>query len=216
MSVRYLLMDESGDPGLDTDFFIAGTVEVSREALKDLRRLLAPYTHHYHLYNENKAAGLSATGRPRLKACEILCAILDRDDTHASVVYVEKDRYTGPYLGKQGKPVVPAKFRNFVTRLLLEHHFQGRNIPTDTQIELVFDRVSMSRAVRQNLESYLSGNFRLPTIHHYTHVDSEYADPIFMPDLAVTVVKEYLRGDPETLEALAVMAALNCLDVSAP
>ena len=44
----------------------------------------------------------------------------------ASVVYVDKFRYNGSYLKPGGKrSASPARFRNYMLRRLLEHHFQN-------------------------------------------------------------------------------------------
>lgn len=215
MSRRFLFVDESGDPGSESKFFLIAVVDLSRDALSEWRRLVAPYRHHNGLWKEMKSAGLNRTGRPYTQACDLLTAVLGYENAAATVSWADKTSYTGPYLGRNGSPVVPLKFRNFLTRMTFERHFQTNPVIHPTEVEVVFDRISLNQEDRQNLEQYLSNNHRLPTFHDYTHVDSDYVDTVFLPDLAVTVVKDWLRGNAQPCSK-AAMELLTMVDLTAP
>jgi hypothetical protein len=214
MSWRFVFIDESGDAGLKSPFFVAAAVDCPKEALSSMRRLHAPFRHHLEMHKEVKTAKLNHSGRPRRKACEVLSALIDEGLT-CTVVHLDKASYSGPYLGTTGKDPWPTRFRNFVLRQLLEQHFE-KYPAGNSHIELVFDRVSMSRKDRDELERYVTGNWKLPTVEYFTHVDSEYTEAIIWPDLVATVVKEHLSGVDESPEAAALRAQLHSVDITAP
>ena len=94
----------------------------------------------------------------------------------ASVVYLDKERYTGSYLKPGGqRPADPKRFRNYVLRRLLEFHF-GRCSVLSGQYDLVLDRFDMTLQDRENLLQYLSGNRHIPKPAYITHASSAYVD----------------------------------------
>jgi hypothetical protein len=215
MGWRYIFVDESGDPGSQSPFFVAAAVDCPAEAFETIRRLTAPYRHHFGLAKEVKAASLLSHKKSRQMACEMLSALTDHD-VHGTVVHLDKQSYDGPYLGTTGMKPWPQRFRNFVLRLLVEKHFNEFPVGDGTLLELVFDRVSLPRSDRNELERYLSTKAAIPPVEYFTHVDSEYAEPIMWPDLAVTIVKEFLAGEPEPDHAASLRALLHCVDITHP
>ena len=94
----------------------------------------------------------------------------------ALVVYLDKVRYTGPYLNPSGSRGSDAHaFRNFVLRCLLEHHLTKFDL-SSSHWDLVLDRVEMSVRQQMDLRSYLSGNQRIPNSVDITHASSIYVD----------------------------------------
>ena len=94
----------------------------------------------------------------------------------ASVVYLDKETYGGPYL----RPDSPRgqdtqRFRNFMLRRLLERHF-ARHPLASRLYDLVLDRVEMSRRQQEELWDYLSDNLRIPAPNNITHAASLYVE----------------------------------------
>lgn len=216
MAWRYLFIDESGDSGEQSPFFVIGVVDLAADALVEMRRLLASLRYHHEMFREVKTSRLGSESRKRRQTCDLACHLFGRADVHCTVLYVDKQRYSGPYLGKTGKGVWPVRFRNFLTKVLLEKHFASHPIAPGTELDLVFDRVTMKVSERRNLESYLGGNRNLPKFTYFTHVDSEYADSMILPDLAVSLVKDFLSGVKELENATLARAQIACLDASSP
>lgn len=96
----------------------------------------------------------------------------------ASVVYADKLRYTGPFLKPEGRRKVnPLRFRNYILRLLLEHHFQTYPLQS-RHYDLVLDRVDLTRAQAEDLWDYLYGNLAIPNPAHFTHAFSIYVEAL--------------------------------------
>ena len=94
----------------------------------------------------------------------------------ASVVYADKLRYNGSYLKPGGRrPPSSVRFRNYMLRRLLEHHFQKHPLQSN-QFELILDRVDLTREATENLRHYIAGNRILPTPLHITHASSIYVE----------------------------------------
>jgi hypothetical protein len=215
MPWRFVFIDESGEAGPQSPYFVAAAVDCPAETLPVMRRIAAPYRYHLEMHKEVKTAKLLGHERPRRKASELFCVLME-EGVSCTVVHLDKAAYTGPYLGTTGKKPWPTRFRNFVLRLLLENHFTENPVANKINLELIFDRVSLAKKDREEMERYISGNWNLPTIQYYTHVDSEYTDAILWPDLAVTIVKEHLSGAAEQPEAAAARALMHCVDITSP
>ncbi|MEK7233567.1 MAG: hypothetical protein AAB268_07115 [Elusimicrobiota bacterium] len=198
---RFLFIDASGDEGLvsvgGSTHYVVGAVELAERPLDESRRLLSAIRHLMELHREMKASGLTPGNRPRVKSCVALCEMIEQGHAYASVVVVNKSTYVGPYLGHKFRPK-PDYFRNYTIRRLLERHLAKWPLAASDSLELVFDRFTMTGATLTNLEVYLAGNWGLPPLEAIVHADSRYVDPLFWPDLLVTVVKEAVTGTPGT------------------
>ena len=118
----------------------------------------------------------------------------------ASVVYVDKLRYNGSYLKPGGKRLVsPVRFRNYILRRLLEHHFQKYGLQS-SQYDLVLDRIDLSREEAENLRQYISGNRRIPTPTHITHASSIYVEALQVVHHIANGYKEVVSGSPVPVE----------------
>ena len=112
----------------------------------------------------------------------------------ASVVYVDKLRYTGPYLKQVERPASSLRFRNFILRLLLERHFQNYPIQS-LYYNLVLDRVDLTRKQADNLWHYLYGNLATPNPSHITHASSIYVEGLQVVHHIAEGFKEALRRE---------------------
>src|SRR3972149_3794769 len=115
--------------------------------------------------------------------------MVDGNVLYCSCVYLIKANYKGPYLLES--KYNPLRFRNFVHRKLLEHHFTSFPV-RDREIELVFDRYRMNKDEIDNLESYLRGNWNLPQIRYITHISSIYSGVMQVTSQLVSAVKDII------------------------
>ena len=203
---RYLFIDESGDPGngegSSSDYYVELVLDISNEALHSFVTHTTNWRYITRTFHEIKRfprnLGLKTFIDP-------LSQLMDHGYMSCSAVYLLKDNYTGPYLKPSSrKGEDPIRFRNFVHRQLLEHHFAGFPASEET-IEIVFDRYDMPREDIVNLEDYLHGNFKLPRFKHISHVDSAYTEALQVTSRLVTRVKDIVLGDSgqEDVETLS-------------
>ena len=118
----------------------------------------------------------------------------------ASVVYLDKLQYNGSYLKPGGKrPANPVRFRNYILRRLLEHHFQEYPLQS-RQYDLVLDRIDLSREETENLRRYVSGNRNIPTPTHITHASSIYVEGLQVVHHIANGYKDVVNGNPAPVE----------------
>ena len=112
----------------------------------------------------------------------------------ASVVYVDKLKYTGPYLNpKRRRPENPLRFRNYILRLLLEHHLQTHPLQTQ-QYDLVLDRVDLTKRQADELWNYIRENLTVSHPNHITHASSIYVDGLQVVHHIAEGFKDLLKG----------------------
>ncbi len=180
----YIFVDESGDPGyaLDQDsgrllsstFYIGAALHLTDEAFKALNEHVAAFRYYTGMSRELK---IPIERAEFTKLLDPIRALAEADmGIRASVVYLDKLAYTGSYLKPGGRrPQSPIKFRNFILRCLLEHHFQQFQLQSG-QYDLVLDRVEMTLEETDNLRQYITGNVHIPTPVHITHAASIYVE----------------------------------------
>ena len=180
----YLFVDESGDPGyrldpasgelLSSPHYVAAVLHVTDDAFVHINRHMAAFRYYSGMNRELKLPRNQDTATRLLQP--VAAMVESGVNVWASAVFMDKQRYSGGYLGPQSiLPESPTKFRNFVLRLLLEHHFEQFPLKTE-QYDLVLDRVEMTKGDRDNLELYLAQNLSIPTPRHVTHASSIYVD----------------------------------------
>ena len=131
-----------------------------------------------------------------------------------SIVFVDKDRYTGPYLKPIGtRPANPIYFRNFLNRQLFERHFANHPVITN-ESELVFDRV-VTEIEELNLKQYLRNNMLLPRLDSIIQCDSRYVPALQFVDAMIHIVKEIYFGDPASVDG-RLLPCINIYDLSLP
>lgn len=199
----FLFIDETGDPGhpADTsssDYYQLNLVICGRGALKDLHKHIASFR-----YFNDSGKELKKHTRDAKTFAGILKNLSSKKDILFVSYILEKKKYTGPYLVKIKKSAGefnPAKFKNFIIRMSLEHLFK-KVISVNSErnnIEVVFDRYLESSSDEQNLKDYLLGNYRLPHFEHIVQVDSEYSEAIQISDYIGHFVKSHcFDGKPD-------------------
>ena len=180
----YVFVDESGDTGfrldpdsgelLSSSYYVAAALHLCDDAFRDLNRHVAAFRYYSGLSRELKIPSEKVEFTRLLDPIRALSE--GGKNIWASVVYVDKLRYTGSYLKPGGRrEASPVRFRNFILRCLLEHHFLSHPLQSQ-HYDLVLDRVDLSREDAENLHQYIAGNRNIPTPTHITHASSIYVE----------------------------------------
>ena len=180
----YLFVDESGDPGyaidpvsgelLSTPYYTAAVLHVVDNAFRYLNIHMSSFRFYSRLMNELKIPA----GREQFTTLMEPVGTLAENGAgiFASAVYLDKRRYTGRYLRPTEERQQDAvRFRNFVLRRLLEHHFKKYPLLSN-MYDLVLDRFDMTKNEHENLAQYLARNRDIPTPDYITHASSIYVE----------------------------------------
>ena len=183
----YLFVDESGDPGyaidpdsgklLSTPYYTAAVLHIVDDAFRYVNMHMSAFRFYSRLMNELKIPA----GREQFTTLmEPIGALAENGaGIFASAVYLDKRRYTGRYLrpDDEERQQDAVRFRNFVLRRLLEHHFRIYSLQSN-RYDLVLDRVDMTEEERGGLENYLAGNLIIPRPNYITHASSIYVESL--------------------------------------
>ena len=182
----YLFVDESGDPGyaieptsgelLSTPYYTSAVLHIVDDAFRYLNMHMSAFRFYSRLMNELKIPA----GREQFDTLMKPIGVLAESGAgiFASAVYLDKRLYAGRYLKPGGeRPQDPVRFRNFVLRRLLEHHFSSFSLQSD-RYDLVLDRIDMAKEERESLEGYLAGNRNIPRPNYITHASSIYTESL--------------------------------------
>ena len=157
--------------GSNTIYYAELAIQTEYGRLSPLIRHITKWRYEEGIFNEPKHIP-----KDEGKCKDFLEPIIGLNQTGViqfSAVYLRKDKYTGPYL-KTSSPKWNnrLKFRNFVHKQLLEHHFNLYPKEEDDYISTIFDYHRMSRLDFKNVTYYLCNicKFGLDGI---VHLDSE-------------------------------------------
>lgn len=194
----FIFIDEAGDPGQETDYYIQGALHLTDNALKKINVHLGAFRYFGDIRGELKSTKLDKPQKEKLMT--ILKFSIDQDIfIKASAVYVNKNDYRGPYLKElPGYPKNAAMFRHLIMRKLLEVHFQTIQ-PQSSEVELVIDRFNLSEDRERQMKNYLKMDKRhvLPAFKHIIQADSRYLELLQIADWVAGVVKEKFFTHPE-------------------
>jgi len=212
----YLFIDESGDPGKDisagsSTHYVLGCIHITNLGLEKLNKHLYAMSYFSGRHRELKSSRLGRVQKDHIE--DIAKWLIDSSDSSITVVLLDKERYLGPYLGAGQYVYNAIRFRNFITRQLLELHFNCLNLSTN-ECELVFDR-AMSEDAENNLKQYLRGNFRLPAFTSIVHCDSRYVPALQFVDATVHIVKEYIFNKRISVDG-RMLHSINVFNISNP
>jgi len=205
----YIFVDESGDAGyaldpatgklLSSSYYTLASLHICDDCFRDINRHVASFRYYTAMNSNLKLPPEKDVFRRLLEPISELAA--SGKNIWASVVYVDKQNYTGSYLKPGGtRPPDPTRFRNRMLRCLLEHHFSSYPLRSQ-HYDLVIDRIEMTKAEVDNLHAYLAGNYNVPTPTHITHAASIYVEPLQLVHHIAAGFKDVAAGQglPESL-----------------
>lgn len=186
----FIFIDESGDPGHRSTHFACMAMHTTDLALRNVVECFSDMRFYRTLFGEMKNLHENRPLRPKL--VQMLRGLQDAGHVFFTTTYLEKSRYTGPYLTAGHG----TEFRNFQVRRLLEAHFSHTTLLA-ADCELVFDRHSHSAGQLAEFAAYLNNNWNLPSFTSITAVDSRYVESIQVVDLALRLfMKAEVERDP--------------------
>ena len=191
----FIFIDESGDPGKATDYYIAGLLHITDVSLRQINPHLGALRYFGFVRKELKSTQLGKVQKDQILNI-LKIAFSSGFFVKTTAVYVDKDEYEGPYLGKND--FNPNFFRNLILRKLLEFHFENVK-PQSKEIEIVIDRIYSSEELEQRLRNYLRTDKynRLPKFLHIIQADSRYVECLQIADWVSGMVKEKYFTHPE-------------------
>jgi len=197
----FIFIDESGEPGEETPYYIQGLLHITDEALNKINIHLGAFRYFGNIRKELKSTKLNQLQKEKLLTI-LKCGIEDNVFVKTTSVYVNKKNYAGHYLtNKLGIPKDPARFRHFIMRRLLEFHFQNYKRQSN-EIELVIDRFHSDETKEQQMRNYLRklSSPELPFLPSFLHIiqaDSRYLELLQIVDWVAGSVKEKFFVHPE-------------------
>ena len=197
----YVFVDESGDPSYATDpsggllsspYYVAAALHACDDAFGSLNAHIAAFRYYSGMARELKLP-------PEKEVFERLMGPISRMagsgmNIWGSAVYLDKASYVGRYLKPGGhRPQDPVLFRNHILRCLLEFHFSSHPLVT-RQWDLVLDRIPLTKLQAENLQTYLAGNYNIPTPTHITHAASIYVEGLQVVHHIAAGFKDVVSG----------------------
>lgn len=174
----FLFVDESGDAG--DNVTKGSTIYYTELVIQTEYGCLNPLVWHITKwrYEEGISSEPKHLPKDEDKCKNLLKPIIELQQEgviKCSAVYLLKEKYTGPYL-KTNSPFYNnrLRFRNFVHRQLLEHHFGLYPKAQDDYMSVIFDYHRMGRGDFKNITNYLCNicEFELDDIIHLDSVCS--------------------------------------------
>lgn len=156
----FIFIDESGEPGQETPYYIQGLLHITDESLKKFNIHLGAFRYFGNIRGELKSTKLNKLQKEKLLDI-FKSSIFNQDFIKATAVCVDKEKYSGPYLhSKDGWQEIggPTKFRHLIMRKMLECHFQNHQ-PQSKEIELVIDRFHSDENFEQQMRNYLKKRY---------------------------------------------------------
>jgi hypothetical protein len=195
VSREYIVIDESGDPGIKGNpIYLLTGMHVSEDVLDRLRRHVTAFRYHHDVVKEMKVQRWAdKLTEPTRHLLTMLAEMTDAGEIVTTANWLDKETYQlgrGPYLAKAGTTM---EFRHYQLRRLLERH-RGRTA-WGQETDLVIDRWRMTLDQRANLETYLRGNYNIrPPMAYVTLVDSLYCDPVQIVDIYGRLLRRVVQG----------------------
>lgn len=159
---------------LSSPFFVLAALHLCDDSIPQINRQVAAFR---YLRSFDRELKLPAQQQYAGRLLEPIGKLAESDyNVWASVVYVDKERYTGRYLKPTPEVATdPLRFRNYALRRLLRHHFSLHPLKSN-QYDLVLDRVDLTAADRENLTTYLRSRPDIPPPTYVTHASSVYVE----------------------------------------
>ena len=195
----FIFIDESGEPGIETPYYIQGLLHITDDSLKKINVHLGAFRYFSNIRTELKSTKLNQLQKEKLLNI-LKYSIQEQVFIRASSVFVNKQNYTGNYLTEKiGVPKDATRLRHFVMCRLLQFHFQNYQIQSK-EIEIIIDRFHSNEIKEQQLKNYLrklSQVSVLPGFLHIIQADSRYLELLQITDWIAGSVKEKFFIHPE-------------------
>ncbi|MXY20194.1 MAG: DUF3800 domain-containing protein [Dehalococcoidia bacterium] len=205
----FIFVDESGDTGykldpetgelLSSPYYVLAALHVTDESIRWINRHVAAFRFYTGFSRELKFPPEREMFTRLLEPIQEMT--VRGVGIHASVVYLDKQRFTGDYL-KPGcvRPQSTLYFRNRVLRCLLEFHFSSYGL-ISRQYELILDRIDMTPGQVRDLDIYLRNRRGLMAPRLITQADSIYVEGLQVVDNIASGFKNVVGGVsiPESL-----------------
>jgi len=190
----FIFIDEAGEPGQETDYYVLGLLHLADETLKEINIHLGAFKYFGCIRKELISTRLNSLQKEQLLNI-LRISMKNTSFLKASAIYVDKKDYGGPYLKKDFNPNY---FRNLMIRKLLEFHF-SENKPQSREVELIIDRFYSSEEQEQTMRNYLRIDKYnlLPKFLHIIQADSRYVELLQIVDWISGSVKEKFFTHPE-------------------
>lgn len=188
----FIFIDESGDIGLKgTPYYSCSLIHVTNSNLKHLTESINKFRFFYDHYSEIHSRDLSPA---RLRKINNIINKKKRF-FKTSVVYLNKEKYTGYYLRDKGKRKAnPNLFKKYIYRQVIDLHFKKYILETN-RVELILDKANLSEDDFINLKTYLKRWSLIPKIDSLIEVDSKYIDYIQLADVIASFFKPKIKGN---------------------
>lgn len=219
----FIFVDESGDTGykldpgtgglLSSPYYVLAALHVSDDSIRLINRHVAAFRFYTGFNRELKFPPEREMFTRVLNPIQVMA--LRGSEIHASVVYLDKKRYTGDYLKSGGvRQQSTLYFRNRVLRCLLEFYFDSFSLKS-RQYELILDRTDMTPKQVANLESYLRGRRGLIVPRFITQADSIYVEGLQVVDNIASGFKNVVGGAnvPESLSFVNAKDLTEDMDI---
>ncbi len=186
---KILFIDEFGDTGRlspsSSDYFGICIIEIEAKSLP----LVIRESNKFRYWNSFNKELKTLRKNQHDVFLEMVETLLQNDLLNYTIGYFHKRTYQGPYYQENYHDT--KKLRNFSIRSTLEKHFEQHPIPSDiqTETELIFDRFDISKEYKDNFESYLKSNTKLPTFVDIVQIDSMVCEGLQIADFLSKVIK---------------------------
>lgn len=212
----FIFIDESGDPGHQrlqgsSDHYMVTALHVTNISIREMTGHFSRMRYLQGLTKELKEVYKNPV---LLKfVLHIYAWLKESYDVACTSGYLEKSKYTGPYLSENGYGGYdPQKFRNYILRRVLERHFHIHQVLSE-EVEIVIDRFHDNTETESELFKYLGDNYNLPNILHLVQVDSRYVEGIQLSDLITRVIKAKKVDDWQDIDSNDLdFAEIVCLN----
>lgn len=209
----FLFLDESGEPGTASEYYISGLIHLTDESLSQFNPHIGAMRYFGHVREELKSTNLDKKKKDQILTI-LRLALAENAFVKATALYVDKSQYVGPYL--RDLPSCPAdalKFRHLILRKHLEWHF-SLYPPQSNEIELIIDRVQATEFQHEMMRNYLQRKQHnsLPNFLHIIQADSRYVEWLQIADWVSGVVKEryFTHKERDYGETFSCITAHQC------
>ncbi len=182
-NMNFVFVDETGDLGTNSSYFGLALLHVQDKNYRDIVQLISQIRWLNSIFGEIKK--LDIKQELIVMLLKGLNTLANQNHIAASGIMIDKSKYGGRYVNwiedEYPQTEWPYHLRNYLLRHLLEFHFARPGINWQ-EIDLIYDRITLTAAQIKNTHNYLNSmttvplkeTFKIPAIAHFTLVDNTY------------------------------------------